>query len=88
MHAVRGMVLGGVLYTVGLVPWACRHREYHTAVWHAFVLAASAVFYGVIHAEVATPSIFWEMGCSLKRGSPWAALVSTIKGYVAYDPFS
>ena len=39
--ALRGVLLGGTLYTAGLVPWACRGLEYHNAVWHLFVLAAS-----------------------------------------------
>ncbi|MGB0767174.1 MAG: hypothetical protein ACPGYV_05650 [Phycisphaeraceae bacterium] len=56
------MLLGGTLYTAGLLPWACNRLEYHNAIWHVFVLAASAVFYYVIYHEVALPSAFWQ-GC-------------------------
>jgi len=62
--ALRGLLLGGSLYTAGLLPWAWNRREYHNAVWHVFVLAASAVFYWVIYTEVAMPSAFWHMGCA------------------------
>lgn len=61
-QALQGLLLGGTLYTVGLLPWACQRLEYHNAIWHGFVLAASAVFYWVIYNEVAMPSAFWQ-GC-------------------------
>ena len=59
---LQRMLLGGTLYTAGLLPWACNRLEYHNAIWHVFVLAASAVFYYVIYHEVALPSAFWQ-GC-------------------------
>jgi len=57
--AVDMCVLGGVLYTVGLVPWACNPLEGHNALWHVFVLAASACFYTVMILEVAQPQ-HWQ----------------------------
>ena len=45
-------VLAGVLYTVGLLPWAANRIEGHNALWHMFVLAGSAAFYSVILHEV------------------------------------
>ena len=49
------MVIGGCLYTGGLVPWACNGLEFHNAIWHVCVLAASAVFYSVVYHELALP---------------------------------
>ncbi|PYZ93589.1 hemolysin D [Salipaludibacillus keqinensis] len=43
------LVLGGVLYTVGTVFYIWRTFYYHHAVWHLFVLAASAAhFFSII----------------------------------------
>ena len=49
------MILGGVLYTGGLAPWAYNRMEFHNAIWHTFVLWASCCFYAVIFLEVAQP---------------------------------
>ena len=48
-------MVGGCLYTGGLVPWACNGLEFHNAIWHVCVLAASAVFYSVVYHELALP---------------------------------
>ena len=53
--AIRRLVVGGCLYTGGLVPWACNFVEFHNAIWHVCVLAASAVFYSVVYHELALP---------------------------------
>ena len=53
--AIRRLVIGGCLYTGGLVPWACNFVEFHNAIWHVCVLAASAVFYSVVYHELALP---------------------------------
>lgn len=53
--AQRMCLLGGVLYTVGLIPWAANGLEYHNAIWHLFVLAASGCFFAVQILEVAQP---------------------------------
>lgn len=68
------IVFGGVLYTIGLAPWACSFLEFHNAIWHIFVLAASAVFFVVIYSEVAVPSE-WSLALS-GQGSPVAASAS------------
>jgi hemolysin III len=53
--AIRHMFIGGCLYTGGLVPWACNSLEFHNAIWHVCVLAASAMFYSVVYHELALP---------------------------------
>jgi len=57
--ALHMFVVGGVLYTVGLVPWALNKFEFHNAAWHMFVLAASACFVEVFYEEVSQPS-HWQ----------------------------
>lgn len=54
--AIVMAVLGGVLYTVGLIPWAVNRLEFHNAIWHVFVLAASACFYAIVFFEVSQPA--------------------------------
>jgi hemolysin III len=49
-------LLGGAIYTAGLVPWAANRLEGHNALWHACVLAASACFFAVVRHEVAQPA--------------------------------
>jgi len=56
--AKQTCLLGGVMYTVGLVPWAANALEGHNALWHACVLAASACFFAVVRHEVAG----WQLG--------------------------
>lgn len=63
MSMCRQMVLGGALYTIGLIPWASASYEFHNAVWHLFVLAASIVFYLQVLYQVATPAS-WPPGVS------------------------
>lgn len=51
--AVSGRVLlllgiGGVLYTIGIAFHLCNGLRYHNAVWHAFVLVASACHYAAV----------------------------------------
>ena len=46
---------GGCVYTVGLWPWASNKLELHNAIWHAFVLLASGLFFSVVYNEVARP---------------------------------
>jgi hemolysin III len=45
---VRLIVLGGVLYTVGIIFHAWRSLRFQNAIWHAFVLAAAACHYGAL----------------------------------------
>ena len=46
------IVAGGLLYTVGTVFFARHAMRYQNAVWHSFVLTASACFYGAIAVAV------------------------------------
>ena len=42
------MVLGGVLYSLGAVFLLASGLRFHVAIWHGFVLVASAVFFGAV----------------------------------------
>lgn len=42
------MVAGGLIYTVGVVFHMAHGWRYHIAVWHGFVLTASALFFAAI----------------------------------------
>jgi hemolysin III len=53
--ALKLLMLGGTLYTVGLVPWALNKLEFHNALWHIFVVAASSCFLAVLYVEVSQP---------------------------------
>jgi hemolysin III len=46
------LVAGGVLYTVGVVFHVWRRLPYQTAIWHAFVLAATSCHYVAIASGV------------------------------------
>lgn len=54
--ALKMLVLSGVLYTVGLVPWGINKLEFHNAVWHVFVLAGSVCMLVLLYEEVSQPS--------------------------------
>ncbi|MEX0367793.1 MAG: hemolysin III family protein [Ruegeria sp.] len=42
------ILLGGGLYTVGTVFFAMKSLRFQNAIWHGFVLAASACFFGAV----------------------------------------
>ena len=46
------MLAGRGLYTLGVVFLYWDHLRFHNAIWHAFALAASLVFYFAILAAV------------------------------------
>jgi hemolysin III len=46
------VVLGGVLYTLGVVFHLWNRLPFQNAIWHAHVLAASFVFYAAVMVEV------------------------------------
>ena len=51
--ATQLFLVGGALYTVGLIPWAgMKWLEFHIAIWHLCVVAASACFYAVVYIEI------------------------------------
>jgi hemolysin III len=45
---IRLLVLGGILYTVGIVFHGWRNLRFQNAIWHAFVLAAAGCHYGAL----------------------------------------
>ena len=45
---VRLIVLGGILYTVGVIFHAWRSLRFQNAIWHGFVLAAAGCHYGAL----------------------------------------
>jgi hemolysin III len=49
------MVLGGLLYTLGLVPWKTDRLEFHQSIWHVCVLLASGSFLTILYHEVSQP---------------------------------
>jgi hemolysin III len=42
------LVIGGIIYTVGIGFYAWRGLRYHNVVWHAFVVVASACHYAAV----------------------------------------
>jgi len=51
------MVVGGILYTMGVAFHVWQSLPFQNAIWHAFVLVASGCFYGaVFQAYAAVPS--------------------------------
>jgi hemolysin III len=46
------ILIGGLLYTVGVVFYLCDRLPFHYTIWHVFVLAASLVFYAAIWLHV------------------------------------
>ena len=50
------IVVGGGLYTVGVLFHLWNRLPYQNAIWHAFVLAATFVFYSALVVEVAAGS--------------------------------
>jgi hemolysin III len=50
--AVVLMLVGGVLYTVGVGFYLWERLPHHNTIWHLFVLAASLVFYAAVTVQV------------------------------------
>ena len=42
------LLLGGILYTAGVAFHLWQRLPYHNAIWHAFVLAASACHFAAV----------------------------------------
>lgn len=53
LEALALVGIGGVLYTVGVFFHLSEKLRFHNAIWHAFVLAASACMYGAVMNGVA-----------------------------------
>ena len=52
--AIKLMMMGGALYIVGVVFFSWEKLKFAIAIWHAFVLAASACFFVAIVLSAAT----------------------------------
>ncbi|OCW58986.1 PAQR family membrane homeostasis protein TrhA [Hoeflea olei] len=46
------IVAGGLLYTVGVLFYVAKKMRFSTAIWHGFVIAASACFFAAIAVTV------------------------------------
>ena len=46
------MAIGGLLYTAGVPFYASKTMKYAIAIWHGFVVAASACFFAAIAISV------------------------------------
>jgi hemolysin III len=46
------MVVGGLIYTAGVVFYLWDRLRFHNTIWHIFVLAASFVFYAAVVVQV------------------------------------
>jgi hemolysin III len=46
------MLVGGLLYTGGVVFYLWEALPFHNTIWHAFVLAATAIFYAAVVIEL------------------------------------
>lgn len=53
-----GLILaGGLLYTVGVIFHAAEKMKFSNAIWHAFVIAASACFFAAITVSVTQQTV-------------------------------
>ncbi|MDC7239320.1 MAG: hemolysin III family protein, partial [Spirochaetales bacterium] len=52
IQALYWMLGGGLAYTVGTLFYAAKKMPFYHAVWHIFVLAGSAFFFGGIYTIV------------------------------------
>ncbi|MEM8571181.1 MAG: hemolysin III family protein [Pseudomonadota bacterium] len=52
------IVAGGCLYTIGVLFFLWRTLPFHTAIWHGFVLVASALFYSAVIVEFRGHAVF------------------------------
>jgi hemolysin III len=48
------MIAGGLLYTLGVAFYLWERLPFHNTIWHVFVLAATAVFFGAVAMLIAT----------------------------------
>jgi hemolysin III len=56
--AIMLLVIGGVLYTIGMLFHLWERLPYQQAIWHGFVAAAAVCHYTAIMGEVALPGSF------------------------------
>lgn len=55
LSGILWLVAGGLLYSIGVVFFACKKVPYNHAIWHAFVLAGSTCHYFAILCAVILP---------------------------------
>jgi hemolysin III len=48
------IVMGGLMYTVGIIFYLWRRLPYHHAIWHLFVLSGSILHYGAVFLSMNT----------------------------------
>ena len=48
------LVIGGALYTIGIIFHLWERLPFQTAIWHLFVVAAAAVHFAAVTVSVAT----------------------------------
>lgn len=46
------IVVGGLVYTLGVVFFLWEQLPFHTTIWHVFVLAATCIFYAAVLVEL------------------------------------
>jgi hemolysin III len=51
------MLLGGLIYTGGVVFFLWQALPFHNTIWHVFVLAATAIFYAAVLIQLADGSM-------------------------------
>lgn len=56
LSGILWLVAGGVMYSVGVVFFACKKVPYNHAIWHAFVLAGSTCHYFAVLCSVILPT--------------------------------
>jgi len=50
---VRMMVVGGLVYTIGIAFWLLERLPFHNTIWHVFVLIATGIIYAALLFEIA-----------------------------------
>jgi hemolysin III len=58
LPAIMLLVIGGVLYSVGVLFHLWERLPYQQAIWHGFVIAAAGCHYAAVLGEIALPGIF------------------------------
>ena len=58
------ILIGGGLYTVGMVFFLMERLPFHNMIWHAFVLVASAIFYAAVMVHLADTSALLPLSVS------------------------
>lgn len=53
LPAIMLLVIGGVLYSVGVVFYLWERLAYQQAIWHGFVIAAAGCHYAAVFGEIA-----------------------------------